>query len=74
MSDGLRTVSALESVDAMLEVIRAKYAYAIADANSLRAERDRLRGVVEGLLGVLGSTVSPDEITRWRKLAGMECD
>jgi hypothetical protein len=32
------------------------------------AERDRLRHVIEGLLGVLGKFVDEAEIARWRAL------
>lgn len=64
-TEGLDPATALE----MLDVVRAQYAYMAADLRSLRGERDHLRAVIEALLGVLGKTISADEIAKWRSLA-----
>lgn len=39
-----------------------------ADHRSVLSERDRLRQIIEGLLGVLGKFVDEDEVARWRAL------
>lgn len=55
----------------LVELISAQHRYAIADLRSVRADRDKLRDVVEALLAVLGKTVDAAEIARWRELAGL---
>jgi hypothetical protein len=55
----------------MLEMIRYQHQWALADAQSVRADRDHLRGIVEALLGLIGKTAHADEIARWRKIAGL---
>lgn len=55
----------------LVELVSAQHRHALADVRSLRADRDKLRGVVEALLAVLGKTVPADEIARWRELAGL---
>lgn len=36
------------------------------------ADRDRLRQIVEGLLGVIGKFVDVEEVARWRLMAGLD--
>ena len=61
----------VEVQDLMAEMVRRHYDLVYTNAG-LVVDRDYLRQVIEGLLGVLGKYVDADEIARWRSIAGIK--
>jgi hypothetical protein len=49
--------------------LQQRYRDLAAQNTAIVSERDRLRQIIEGLLGVFGKFVDEDEIARWRSLA-----
>lgn len=54
--------------DLLAEAAR-RYRDVAAQSQAITADRDRLRGVVEGLIVALGKYVDEVEVARWRALA-----
>ena len=61
----------VEVQDLMAEMVRRHLDLVYTNAG-LVVDRDYLRQVIEGLLGVLGKYVDADEIARWRSIAGIK--
>jgi hypothetical protein len=59
----------VEVQDLAAEMIRRYYDLVSANAG-LAAECDRLRLVVDALLGVIATRVSADELAHWRSIIG----
>jgi hypothetical protein len=67
-ADGMIKTQAVGFLDLAAELVQ-RYRDLTAQNAAIVAERDRLRQIIEGLLGVLGKFVDEDEISRWRALA-----
>lgn len=52
----------------LLAEAERRYSDLVAHNAALVIDRDRLRNIVEGLLGVLGKWIDADEIERWRAM------
>lgn len=49
--------------------LQQRYRDLAAHNAAIVSERDRLRQIIEGLLGVLGKFVDEDEVARWRAMS-----